>query len=371
MSYQDSGTEPTDGVTPSPWCSGSDPSRNIKLTIGETFPFQLLVGNHEDDDHVDGFIKNFAVCLPDRMNSTGVYGAEYYFDYPPTAPLVRVIMIGAGNDLDGEKYDYIAGNAHYNWLSNAIDSARQSSIPWVVVGIHKPCITMGNKDCEVGEDVMDLLINKRVDLVMQGHDHDYQRSKQLSCANANNFDLACVADDGADGSYTQGAGTVFVINGNFGGGGFTPIDCNDSERNYFVRAMGGDGNVWNGDGCSTARVGRGILLFMATADRLEGRFAMTYETGGSGDPFTDGFAIVGDGTTPPSASATPIETATATGTLTATPTTTETLTPTITFTPSSTPTETETSTWPEDPCQPPFGAGGKPPECRNNGNNNG
>jgi hypothetical protein len=36
---------------------------------------------------------NHAACLPDRLNSTGTYAAQYYFDYPPQAPLIRVIMI--------------------------------------------------------------------------------------------------------------------------------------------------------------------------------------------------------------------------------------------------------------------------------------
>jgi Calcineurin-like phosphoesterase len=295
MTYSEAGSEPTNGVTPSPWCSGSNPNKNIKLTIGNTFPFQLIVGNHEDDNFVDGFINNFAVCLPDRMNSTGVYGAEYYFDYPQPNPYLRMILIGAGNDVAGERYDYLAGNAHYQWLVNAIDAARQSNIPWVVVGMHKLCLTIGNKSCEIGEALMDVLIAKRVDLVLHGHDHDYQRSKQLTCANANAFNAACVIDDGADGAYVKGAGTIFVVNAAFGGGGFTPINCSDLERGYFARAMGGNGSVLAGGSCSTQRVGRGISVYTVTPDRLEGRFVMSVETGGSGALFSDTFSIVQEG----------------------------------------------------------------------------
>ncbi|MCL4251177.1 MAG: DNRLRE domain-containing protein [Anaerolineae bacterium] len=299
LSYSDSGPEPTDGVTPSPWCSGTDPNRNIRLTIGETFPFQLIVGNHEDDDFVDGFINNFAVCLPDRMNSTGVYAAEYYSDYPQPNPYARFIMIGAGNDVNGVKYDYEPGNAHYAWLEATIDAARGSNIPWVIVGMHKNCLTIGNKSCEIGEALMDLLIAKRVDLVLQGHDHDYQRSKQLICANAGVFDASCVADDGADNVYSRGAGTLFLINGAFGGSGFTSIDCNDSERNYFASAMGGNGSVWRDGSCSTRRVGRGITVYTVSPDRIDAQFLMTYEVTGSGEPFYDSFSIInGNAPTP-------------------------------------------------------------------------
>jgi Calcineurin-like phosphoesterase len=334
MSYSDAGSEPTDGVTPSPWCSGSDPNKNIKLTIGDAFPFQLLVGNHEDDNFVDGFINNFAVCLPDRMNSTGVYGAEYYFDYPQPNPYLRMILIGAGNDVAGEKYDYVAGNAHYQWLVNAIDAARQSNIPWVVVGMHKTCLTIGNKSCEIGEALMDVLIAKRVDLVLHGHDHDYQRSKQLTCANANFFDAGCVVDDGADGAYVKDAGTIFVVNGDFGGGRFTSINCSDLERGYFARAMGGNGSVWGGASCNTQRVGTGISVYTLTPDRLEARFIMTQEVAGSGEPFLDVFSIVKGGAPTPvmSPTVTPTPTNTPTAILTPTPMSTPTNS-TLTLTP--------------------------------------
>jgi len=64
----------------------------------------------------------------------------------------------------------------------------------------------------------------------------------------------------------------------------------------------------------------------------------------------------------PTAIPTNTPTITATRTMTATPTLTA--IPTKTATPTSTPTITETPTPTIDPCQPPFGSGGKPPECK-------
>src|SRR5262245_48888357 len=57
----------------------------VKSKVGPTLPVELVAGNHEDDFENDGYIRNFAACLPDRMNSTGVYGKEYYFDIPDLA----------------------------------------------------------------------------------------------------------------------------------------------------------------------------------------------------------------------------------------------------------------------------------------------
>ena len=313
LSYSEVNQEPTDSLTPSPWCNSNDPNQNIKFIIGERFPFQLIVGHHEDDDFLDGFIDNFALCLPDRMNSTGVYGAEYYFDYPESDPIMRTIMIGARNTVNGELYDYVAENNHYQWLSQAIDEARYKGIDWVVVGMHQNCLTMGTRGCEIGEDLMNLLIEKRVDLVLQAHDHTYQRSKQLVCARATTFDSACVADDGADGVYTKGVGPVFVVNGVFGGGEFTGIDCQHHERFYFARAMGGGGNVWDGQRCAIQWVGRGVSVYTVTSDRLEARFVMTERVRGSGDNFTDEFRIIREGTPTPVVLPTPTPTATPVG----------------------------------------------------------
>lgn len=88
--------------------------------------------------------------------------------------------------------------------------------------MHKNCITAGTKSCEIGVNLMNLLIQRRVDLVLQGHDHTYQRSQQLalgaSCAAIvpGAYNPGCVVDDGSDNSYTRGAGTIIVINGNVG-----------------------------------------------------------------------------------------------------------------------------------------------------------
>jgi hypothetical protein len=120
-----------------------------------------------------------------------------------------------------------------------------------------------------------LLTAKRVDLVLQGHDHDYQRSKQLMCGRVGAFDAACVADTGADGLYTKGAGPVFVIAGTTGGGGLTSINATDPEQPYFARSMGG----------SSPSPGRGIVRYSVGPTSLTGEFV------GSTTTFTDSFTI--------------------------------------------------------------------------------
>jgi hypothetical protein len=234
----------------------------VSSFLGADFPVELVVGNHQDDDRVDGFIGDFADCLPDRMGAEGTYAAEYYFD---VGGIARFIMIGAGNDVDGVTYDYEVGNVHYRWLEQAIDGARAAGMEWVIVGMHKVCITAENKPCEFGTDVYDPLIDKRVDLILHGHDHDYQRSKRLTCATPEVFRAACVADDGSDGVFTKGAGTVFAVIGNTGGGGLTEIDTSDPDIGYVA--------AWHG--ANSPDPGRRYLLVTVSPDRLDAEFVGT------------------------------------------------------------------------------------------------
>ena len=258
----------------SAWCD------YVKGIVGVSFPFQLIVGNHEDDvGDSDGFIDNFASCLPDRLGSAGNYAHRYYFDYPASNPTARIIMADIDLRRSGSTQEYCHNDTtNCNWLRTRIQEAKAQDL-WVIVGMHKVCLSIGNKDCAINQEVVDVMVAEDVDLVLQAHDHDYQRSHSLSCAQAGTFLPACVADDGADGLYAIDAGTIFVINGAFGRG-LTPINTNDSEFGYFAAWAGGDGT---NTGVSRAN---GYTKYTVTADRIEATFVPT-----SGGNYTDTFVI--------------------------------------------------------------------------------
>jgi hypothetical protein len=220
------------------WC---DYVKQRLPTLGPTFPFELVAGSHEYQGGPNGYVMNHAACLPDRLGSAGLYGAQYYFDYPASAPLMRVIMISPNLRIENVDYNYTVGSTEYKWLISAIDGARNAGTPWVTVGMHKVCISTGVKPCEIGTDLMNLLVSKHVDLVLQGHDHNYQRGKQLAlngatcpAVPAGSFDPDCVVDDGSDNGYFKGAGAVFLISGSFGFCCYN-VDPADPEAGYFAR----------------------------------------------------------------------------------------------------------------------------------------
>ena len=275
-------------ITPeSDWCS------YVQSRVGSTFPFELVSGNHEDGgENQDGLIDNFVQCLPDRLGAVGTYGKEYYFDYPASSPIARFIMISPDLTFtNGGAYSYAAGTAHYNWVANTIDSARAAGIKWVIVGMHKICISMGIMPCEIGNDLFNLLVSKKVDLILQAHDHDYQRSKQLAlngttctAIQAETYNSNCVINDGSTGSYTQGLGPVVDIVGTIGEGLHT-ISTSDGDTGYFAKWMGNNINPTNG-----------LTKFTVSSDQLTVFANFTGST--VPNNFTDSFTISSPTVTP-------------------------------------------------------------------------
>jgi hypothetical protein len=227
----------------------------------------LVTGNHDMGD-IDAFRQycNFGIDAP----MTGDYGKEFYFDYPRIGPLIRIIMTSCGSLWDC----YDTTNPHYTFISDAIDSARSTGIPWIAVGSHKPCINSGSYACEFGQPTFDLTLSKRVDLILWAHYHSYQRSQQLTCATDNNYRPECVSH--ADTPYVKGDGAVVNIVGT-GGRDLYGIDENSPDRPYFAVARADS---------------KGFMKYSVNATTIRAEFVRT--TGSLADSFT-----IGNGGSPP------------------------------------------------------------------------
>ncbi|MHA7264296.1 PKD domain-containing protein [Arthrobacter sp. TMN-37] len=218
----------------------------VTSRVGVDFPFQLIAGNHESDGS-DGNINDFSACLPNRLpGMVGTYGRQWYVDVPAKKPLARFVMVSPGLTFAGdEPWDYRPGSDHHAWTEAAIDGARDTGIPWVIVGNHLPCLSIGEYGCEAGEEFTNMLISKKVDLVLNAHEHLYQRTFQLGhrdgCPEivADTVNEDCIAD--TDKSLAQGAGTVFAT---VGTGGVKLRDANkaDPEADYFAASSGANAN---------------------------------------------------------------------------------------------------------------------------------
>jgi hypothetical protein len=247
-------------------------SAYLKSHLPANFPFEVIAGDHDTDN-----IDHYAADLPDHLGHlTGTYAKEYAFEYPAGTPLARFILLSPSNVIPG--YLYNKGGSHYNWVAQQIDGARNAHIPWVIVAMHEYCFTIGSLGCPAS-DLLNLLISKKVDLILQGHKHDYQASKQLAfngttcTALSTTYNSHCVVN--ATKSLLKGAGSIIVVTGT---GGITPllsIDTTDPRMGYFRSWMAANINqTW------------GVSQFTVTASQLTMKFVGT-----SGGNFTDNFTI--------------------------------------------------------------------------------
>ena len=229
------------------WC------RFVTRRVGAEHPFELVSGNHESNGE-NGNIERFARCLPNRL--PGLVGTlrAAVVRRPAGRPPARAGRDDlAGARLRARQWSYAKGTPHYDWLRAAVTGARAAGIPWVVVGMHKPCLSVGNYECDPGADVVDLLLDTGVDLVLTGHEHLYQRTEPLALAagcrtiRPGSYDPDCVA---------TGGGTTFVTVGT-GGTPLRDVHGADSERRYFAALSGKD-----------LAPSHGSLDVRVTADRL-------------------------------------------------------------------------------------------------------
>ncbi|HEX6955022.1 MAG TPA: metallophosphoesterase [Agromyces sp.] len=246
--------------------------------VGADLPFQLVAGNHESDGS-NGHIDAFAECLPNRLPGlVGEYARQYYVDVPAEAPLARFVMISPGIAFDDGPWSYEEGTERYEWTRRAIEGARDEGVPWVVVGMHKPCLTVGNYACDPGPDIVDLLVSSGVDLVLSGHEHLYQRSVQLGlgddCASIapDAISGACIVDAGSE--LEQGRGTVFVTVGT-GGRELRDVHTDDPEAPYFAAWSGANAEPAYGN--LEVRLSESTLdaRFVAAVGSFDDRFRLT------------------------------------------------------------------------------------------------
>ena len=255
LSYGRNGAEDT-------WC------RFVTDRVGSAYPFELLAGNHESDGP-NGDIDRFADCLPNRLPGlVGSYGRQWYADQPATNPLVRVVMISPALDFGHGSWSYDDGTTHQQWLRSAVDGAHAAGIAWVVVGMHKPCLSLGRYACDPGIELVDALLDTGVDLVLTGHEHLYQRTQPLALGpgcprvRPDRYVAACLAADRP--------GTTFVTVGT-GGHELRAVDASDPERSYFAAFS-----------AENRQPSYGSLDVQVTGDRLTATFVPV-----AGGTFTD------------------------------------------------------------------------------------
>lgn len=122
-------------------------------------PLMPVTGNHDEvEEQAAGFTSHFNV--PDNGAKGSIAGTTYSFDYGP----VHITVLNTESNLSKQA----------EWLKKDLAGTDQA---WKIVAMHRP-VYGGNRYKKV-EDWAHIFDKYEVDLVLQGHNHEYSRSHPL------------------------------------------------------------------------------------------------------------------------------------------------------------------------------------------------
>ncbi|CAM4479854.1 purple acid phosphatase family protein [Paenibacillus typhae] len=122
-------------------------------------PLMPVTGNHDEvDEQAAEFTSHFNV--PDNGAKGSIAGTSYSFDYGA----VHVTVLNTESNLKKQT----------EWLKKDLASTDKA---WKIVAMHRPAY--GGNTYKKLDDWVELFDKYKVDLVLQGHNHEYSRSYPL------------------------------------------------------------------------------------------------------------------------------------------------------------------------------------------------
>jgi 3',5'-cyclic AMP phosphodiesterase CpdA len=172
-----------------------------------SLPLLAANGNHESLSV--NYLAQFA--LPQRPGATGLAKGEdwYAFDYG-SAHFVAL------NDTTA---DDATLDAETVWLEEHLKSVDRAKTPWLIVYHHRPLYSCGSRhgsDVKLRQKWQPIYDRYKVDLVFNGHDHQYERTKPMRGLEADGAGRVVTASTNAE--IEAGSGTVYVVAAGAGAG---------------------------------------------------------------------------------------------------------------------------------------------------------
>ncbi|OZQ60206.1 metallophosphoesterase [Paenibacillus sp. VTT E-133280] len=122
-------------------------------------PLMPVTGNHDEvDDDAKYYISHFN--LPDNGAKGSIAGTSYSFDYGP----VHITVLNTESNIKKQT----------EWLK---EDLKKTDKKWKIVAMHRPAY--GGNSYKKVEDWTGVFDKYEVDLVLQGHNHEYSRSYPL------------------------------------------------------------------------------------------------------------------------------------------------------------------------------------------------
>jgi 3',5'-cyclic AMP phosphodiesterase CpdA len=187
------------------------------VAISASKPYMVGPGNHEANcdnggttDKAHNITYDSSICMPGQTNFTGyknhfrmpsaVSGGTGNFWYSFDNGMAHFIQLDTETDLghgfigpdevggsEGINVDPVNAtmDAQTTWLEADLAAVDRAKTPWVIVAGHRPWYLSNPNDsgtiCWTCKDVFEpLLIKYKVDLVLSGHSHVYERQAPLA-----------------------------------------------------------------------------------------------------------------------------------------------------------------------------------------------
>ena len=151
--------------------------------VSANTPTMFAVGNHENEEQ-DGCEGCGFQAYLNRVNMPyAASGSNSEFWYSFNYSLFHIISISTEHDFDN-------GSEQAEWLTNDLQLANsdRDSHPWLLVIFHRPMYssTSGGhgSDLEVRSALEPLFVQHSVDIVVTGHDHNYERTFPVNSSQA-------------------------------------------------------------------------------------------------------------------------------------------------------------------------------------------
>ncbi|XP_027354282.1 probable inactive purple acid phosphatase 27 [Abrus precatorius] len=146
--------------------------------VASRLPYMTTIGNHERD-----YIDSGSVYVtPDSGGECGV-PYETYFPMPTAAkdkPWYSIEQASVHFTVISTEHDWSKNSEQYQWMQKDMASVNRQKTPWLVFMGHRPMYTsysgFSSVDGNFVKDVEPLLLENKVDLVLFGHVHNYERT---------------------------------------------------------------------------------------------------------------------------------------------------------------------------------------------------
>ncbi|KAI9116718.1 hypothetical protein K1719_012376 [Acacia pycnantha] len=153
---------------------------NLINPVASRVSYMTAIGNHERDYVDSGSI----YITPDSGGECGV-PYETYFQMPTSAKDKPWYSIEQGSvhfTVISTEHDWRENSEQYQWIQKDMASVDRQKTPWLIFMGHRPMysstksVLLPNVDENFVKAVEPLLLENKVDLVLFGHVHNYERT---------------------------------------------------------------------------------------------------------------------------------------------------------------------------------------------------